>query len=345
MTPERRTLLIGLAVFVVFALFTTGLSPIAPRVLERHLDAAAREALSAREFRWATVSVEGQVATLSGRWPDEAAHQSAIEAIFASEWSGGWLAGGITRIIDRSVRQEGEDESRLTAVLNENGLAVSGIAPDEATAGQISELANVLFPGRVEVRLTARSDGEAETAWFDAASQLLSGLSRLETGVGQLSTGSAVLYGAAQSEGQAVTAIASLEASPSSYAPAVLISAGAEQLGGIATVQECGQLISAASAMGRIRFNPGNAGLSAEAGNVLEHVAAVALACPQPEIIISVRPVVGGDNQAESLARARAEAVREALINAGLDAEAVTTAIETEQDQLVRIYPGRQGDG
>ncbi|MEE2527227.1 hypothetical protein V0U79_12715 [Hyphobacterium sp. HN65] len=345
MTPVQRTLLTGLGVFLVFAIVVTNMTSVAPGRLEAHLQAAVDEALADRSFGWTRVTVDGQVATLRGRWPNEGVHQAAIEAIYNAEWSGGALAGGITRVIDESVAQEGDAPSQLTLILSSDGLEVLGIAPDASAREDITSLANVLFPSRVSIRMSTR-DGDASTAgWTEAASQLLSAISRLEEGAGRLEADNITVYGVASNQAQADNVITAIEAAPATFHPVSWIRTDTTSVGTILTLQDCSRLMDAASLLGRLRFNPGSALLAASSDETLEHLAAVSRACPAAALTVSVRPVVAGDGEAETLAMARGESIRSALAERDIDPAGILVLINAQQDQLVLVTPRTEGDG
>lgn len=344
MTPERRTLLIGIAIFLVFAFAVTSWSPVAPRFLEARLHSAATDALAGREFRWAQVRVDGQTATLEGRWPSEGARAAALDALWSAEWSGGRLAGGLTRIIDTTEPQEDEAASRIVATLGEEGLSITGVVPDDAARTELLEFADLLFPGDFQARLSARTEPEGREAWLSSASQLLSALSRLDEGIVVLETNRALLYGITDSEARANTAIETLGDTTESVETASLIYAGGTQTGAIESNAWCREFLEAASLMGRLRFNPGSRTLQSSANENLVHVARVARACPEADLTVSVRPVVSGNAPAESLAEGRGESVRQVLGENGLDLERIAVVVEPQQDQLIRIYPGIEGE-
>lgn len=345
MTPIRRTFLIGLAVFLLFAVFVTNWTAAAPSVLERRLQAAVDAALHDRSFSWARATVDGQVATLRGRWPDDGVHEAAIEAIYSAEWAGGWLAGGITRVIDQSVEQEGEAPSQLIAVLENGELELSGIAPAETARDDIAGLASVLFPARASVRISVRENAGETAGWVEAASQLLSALSRLDQSAGRLHGDTIVLYGLTTNAQQAENALSAIDAAPAQFHTIGWVRTETEIFGEIGSIADCRQLLDTAGMLGRLRFNPGSAELAASAQQTLEHLAAVAGACPARSLSVSVRPVVGGDPDAEALAMARGLAVRAALEARSIDPANVAVAVNAEQDQLVVLSPQMQGDG
>jgi hypothetical protein len=344
MTPIRRTFLIGLAAFLLFAVFVTNWSPAAPATLERRLQDAVDVALNDRSFNWARVTVDGQVATLRGRWPDEGVHEAAIEAIYSAEWAGGRLAGGITRVIDESVPQEGEAPSQLIAVLQDGTLELSGIAPSEVARDDISGLASVLFPARSSIRMSVRDNASDAAGWSEAASQLLSALSRLDQSAGRMNGDTIVLYGLTASPQRAESALEAIEAAPTRFHTIGWILTESGSVGEVSSMGDCAHLLDAAGLMGRLRFNPGSAVLAARAESSIGHLASVASACPARGITISVRPVVAGDVDAEALAMARGLAIRDALESQAVDPAHVDVVVNADQDQLVIISPQHQGD-
>ncbi len=344
MSPERRTLLIGLAVFLAFSVYVTMFSSVAPERLESRLQSAAETAIADRQFRWASVTVNGQAATLTGRWPSESAHDSLMNALWSSEWSGGWVAGGITRIIDNSGPQPDEAESRIIAVSTPENVALTGIAPSEAARAALLDQALPLFEGRMQPHLTARSGNANPDHWIEAAMTLFTGLERLERGAVLLDTGTAVLYGVARNGDDAAGIVESLALLSDSIRPVAVILTDNDVVGGVPSAEDCALLLEAAFAMGRLRFNPGSASLS-PAGRVgLEHVAAVISVCPENRLAVSVRPVVRGDNEAEALAMQRAESVGDVLTAFGVAETRIGVTVNADQDQLVRIAMDEEGE-
>lgn len=343
MSPEHRTVLIGFAVFLAFSVYVTVFSPVAAGRLETRLQSAAQEAISDRRFRWASVAVDGQVATLSGRWPDEIAHASVIEALWSSEWSGGWLAGGITQIRDETIAQQGEAESRIIAISTLQGVTLTGIAPGDAARTGLLEQIPLLFGGRIQPRLAARSGSANPDDWIDAAMVMLTGLERLEQGAAILDSRTAILYGVARSSEDAQQIFDALAMLPDGIRPVALMLSDSNVVGSVETAEDCAVLLDAAFAMGRLRFNPGSASLSPAGRIGLEHVAAVISVCPADQLSVIVRPVVGGNREAEALAIRRAEAVRAALITFGVAESRVGVFSNAGQDQLVRIVLDDEG--
>ncbi len=336
--------MIGLAVFLLFAVFVTAWSPVAPHMLQRRLQDAVDVALNDQSFNWARASVDGQVATLRGRWPDEGVHEAAIEAIYNAEWTGGRLAGGITRVIDESVAQEGEAPSQLIAVLTGGSLELSGIAPSETARDDISGLANVLFPARAAVRMSVRENDGEGAGWSEAASQLLSALSRLDQSAGRLNGDTIVIYGLTGNHQQAESAMSAIQAAPADYHTIAWIRTDSGTVGEIATIGDCAHLFETAAMLGRLRFNPGSAGLAASAEQTLSHLASIAQACPASGVTVSVRPVVAGDADAEALAMARGVSIRSVLESQSIDPADVEIVVNADQDRLVIISPRTRGD-
>jgi hypothetical protein len=78
-------------------------SPLSAGSLEARLQTAAENALrSVDADRWATVTLNGQVATLTGLAPDRRAQEEALRVIASASWAGGQVAGGVTQVIDQT---------------------------------------------------------------------------------------------------------------------------------------------------------------------------------------------------------------------------------------------------
>ena len=99
LTPRtRKTLLMaaGLVVLAAVVLFSFG--PFSVGSIEARLAVGAREALDSRGHDWASVRMDGQRAILTGAAPDVEARDDAIATVLTSSWSGGVVAGGVTRV-------------------------------------------------------------------------------------------------------------------------------------------------------------------------------------------------------------------------------------------------------
>ena len=104
LSPRRRTFLIGLFAFLAAGAAGIYGSPVSAYALEKRLQAAAEDALVRSGAQgWAEVRVHGQRAHLTGRAPSAQDHERVLLALWDADWSGGVVAGGITRIIDKTT--------------------------------------------------------------------------------------------------------------------------------------------------------------------------------------------------------------------------------------------------
>src|SRR5882757_4932223 len=82
--------------------------------------------------QWASVKVDGQVAFLSGEAPTESDRQDTIDAVRASEWSGGKWIGGITVVRNQTTLAKPVSPYEWTAQLGERGLVrLAGYVPGQ----------------------------------------------------------------------------------------------------------------------------------------------------------------------------------------------------------------------
>jgi hypothetical protein len=101
--PRQRTFLIGLGAFALGAAACVYGSPMSAYALETRLQRAADDAMArSNADRWAEVTVSGQRAVIAGTAPTEADRERALMALRAATWTGGAVAGGITRIVDET---------------------------------------------------------------------------------------------------------------------------------------------------------------------------------------------------------------------------------------------------
>lgn len=131
---------------------------------------------------WANVRVDGQVAVLSGEAPTESDRQDAIDAVRASEWSGGKWIGGITVVRNETTLAKAVTPYEWTAQLGERGrVRLTGLVPGQRHRRAIKAEAQRLFPAGVEDQMII-AQGAPTGPWTDTAIWSLAQLSRLSSG-------------------------------------------------------------------------------------------------------------------------------------------------------------------
>lgn len=146
---------------------------------------------------WANVRVDGQVAVLSGEAPTESDRQDAIDAVRASEWSGGKWIGGITVVRNEMTLAKDVKPYEWTAQLGERGrVRLGGLVPGQRHRRAIKAEADRLFPGGVEDQMVI-AQGAPTGPWTDTAIWSLAQLARLASGEARFKDKTVLIRGAA----------------------------------------------------------------------------------------------------------------------------------------------------
>ncbi len=321
LSPRRQSLLIALVLFLVMGVLAIHASPLSAGSLEGRLQTAAENALrSADADRWATVTLNGQVATLTGLAPDRRAQEEALRVIASASWAGGQVAGGITQVIDQTRLARDAAPVRLSADLVAGRVQISGLAPDAATMDRIETLARRLFSGRADVELQL-APGSAPEGFEDVVRLVLAELARLDSGAARISRERFILTGLAPDSATAIRARQAIERGVEPFSGAALVRTDAGQFGvEIADAIHCRLLIEAAQGARPVAFAPGSDGLAGASTATLRQAGAVFSACTTGPLIVAVR-AEGDTVEDEALALARAEAVIIAMAAAGVERE------------------------
>jgi OOP family OmpA-OmpF porin len=131
---------------------------------------------------WASVIVDGQTAILNGEAPTDSDRQDALDAVKASEWSGGKWIGGITVVRNATTLAEPTKPYEWMAVLGEPGsVRLSGHVPGQKHRRAIKAAAQRLFSKQVVDNMTI-AQGAPTGPWTDTAIWALAQLSQLTNG-------------------------------------------------------------------------------------------------------------------------------------------------------------------
>lgn len=307
LTPRRRVLLLGLAIFLLFGALAIHASPLSAANLEARLQRAADEALYAvRAEDWASVEMDGQIATVRGLAPTPAARERAIEAVRRAAWVGGVVAGGVTRVVDETRLDMEGAEFELRADLVGGRLTLTGFAPDAAGQARLAELAELRFPGRASVTVRL-APGAAPPDWESAARLMLGELARLDTGSAVLS-GTRLAVTGLSTNPQTVNSVrAALDEGPAGFVSAALVRGpGGSYRTTIEDSALCETAVSAALGPRPVAFSPGTAQLTQAARNTLRRAGEAFARCDTPPLVVSVRPAATEGGEPLALERARA---------------------------------------
>lgn len=154
---------------------------------EAELTTAASQALQRDGLDWASVSLDGQAATVSGGAPDETARQAAISSVISATGPGGLVFGGVTKVApDFDTLPSVSPFIWRAARTPDGNLVLSGHVPSPTVKASLTEQATGLslqsVDDRTEIAVGAPSGdwGEIAALGLQAVSELDSGQARLE---------------------------------------------------------------------------------------------------------------------------------------------------------------------
>lgn len=332
----KKLLLMAAGVWLVMTILAVSFGPVSIASLERRLEANAREALDRRGLNWAQVSMSGQTATVTGAAPDDDQREAAVAIVQASTWSGGVVAGGVTRVVDEMTSARLQRGFFIRADLVSNArVLVRGGAADDATRSEIVSFAQASFSNGANVDLILVPGGLAHPSWEDTVKRLLGQLARLEQGAIYVSGDSAALVGEAANPQIAQSVTRTLASLPEPYQGASLITpSGAPAEVSIANMAGCDAVIRAAHGTDDLRFDQDGVAPSPLTEVALRRMAEVFQACPDA---LRLRVEIGIAEGGRELAAARSERVQDLLISAGAAAGRLDVVLETNAVRLIQF--------
>lgn len=342
LTPRtRRILLGGLAGWFVLVLFVLTLSPASVSSIEARLQANAEAALACTErdrgrcvpHDWAQVQVTGQTARLTGAAPNDLTRRDALSRVAGSSWTGGVVAGGITRVIDQTTDARRESGFSFRADAANSQVFIRGDASDAAARDAIDSFASGNFSSGAVTDLTLIPGGAPDANWDDAAMRLLGQLARLDRGAVTLDGELAALVGEAANPQIAQSISTELAAMPEPYRAASIITpAGAPALVNVPDRAACASVVRAAQGANLLRFDRDRASLSPLSVVTLRRIANAVINCPETARLAMTINVEG---DAVELAQDRARAVQMLLAEGGVDEERLDISLESDQLRAV----------
>ncbi len=358
--------LAAVALLAVAAFLIDG-APGSAASAERRLEESAREALGDDAAAWASVTMDGQKAILSGEAPDDEARADLIARIAAAQGGGGLVSGGVTAV-DAGALTVVEapptaDPFLFIAEYENSVLAFSGHAPDQETRDEIFRLAHNLFPdteisGGLEI---ARGAPASPESWGIAAETSLRALYYLRHGavsaenerfsvMGEaedtVRAGAARMLMTALPEGLAGEAEifvdeetpVQADPAPRADAPAPASSMAAQDnapAASAAPAVDCLAPLRNAVSVLNIRYSSADSGLDDNEKRRLREVATLLSACPGARLRITGHTDSLGSAPGNLLlSRERARIVGEFLVSAGAAPSAVAADGAGESEPL-----------
>lgn len=166
------------------------------------IETAVDERLELLGATWAKAQVEGQRVRLSGAAPSAEARDRVAEALLSTQWSGGLAMGGVTRVItdDVTVGPRREGPYAWAAELTDRRLVLTGLAPSEDTATNLTTRARSIFADREIVNRMTVDPTPPDENWAAAATAALYSLGQLATGEARMTDTAITVGGRARSQ-------------------------------------------------------------------------------------------------------------------------------------------------
>lgn len=315
---------------------------------EARLQESVDTSLSANGVDWASVSVDGQKAVITGAAPSEDAFKLAYDAIAKSAGAGGLLLGGVTII----------DQTRLTvntlppvadpflwiAERQGDSLILSGSVPSESDKTELLSYAQLRFPeAAIADTMEIARGAPSKDYWLSAAALSLDALARLTNGAVEANDAQFILTGETEDPAASRNVALLMSALPDQFTgdadirytgqtigetntdamSTVIIDAEppAEEPNEASAVETCRTRLTEAIASQAISFASSSRQLNDESSDGLQRLADAMLNCPQFNLEITGHTDSTGERARNlRLSENRAVSVAIALASLGVDA-------------------------
>ncbi len=292
-------------------------------------------ALNANNMNGITTAMSGNVAKLSGDITSEQARQAAVSIAQNAqcEKCGDREAGKRWHEVDGSglkIAVASISPYTLTGLrTDDGGIVLDGYAQNADEKASMLAAAEAAFPGNVTDNTIKIAPGAPNAHWLDVARANIAGLGSLESGQFGMEDLNSVLRGQTASVELRTSVNLSIDGLPEGYngaANIVVPDAAAINTGQIKSANICQELFETIKGESKVNFAYNRAeirGLSSI--SLLNNLASAATQCS------SFRIAVEGHTDADGsaaynlgLSRRRAEAVKDYLVQNGVDSDNVT---------------------
>lgn len=179
---DYLTALLSLLALPFTAWWGVNQSPQSAARLEARLEARALQSLQRAGIDWASVTLDGQTAILTGGAPSGDAAHAAARSVLRSSGRGGLLFGGISQVENHAHTAEPVRPYVWTAEKMPDGkLVLSGHVPSKALRADLMQEAAAVSAGPAEDRMTVAA-GAPDGNWQGIAKLAIRQLAGLEAG-------------------------------------------------------------------------------------------------------------------------------------------------------------------
>jgi len=292
------------------------------------LEEAAQQALDRAGVSWASVKADGQAIILTGAAPSESARELAVNVVKSSVGLGGFLAGGVTKVRDKTTKGKvSVAPLRWLAKRRDDGaLVLTGVAPSVVRRSSLVQDAQNLVPAQIVDSMRADANAPLDD-WLPAARLGLKLIAQMPDGEAEIAGRRLIVRGTAPTDDFALTALTQLRGLPEPFTgeSAITTEMNIAELGGaeLAIAERsqanCQDAFTKIMAQNAINFESGAAALSGDNKSVLDKVAYVSKRCSHFQIdVLGHTDLSGARDSNIALSKARANTVVAYLVSQGV---------------------------
>ena len=308
---------------------------------------SVQAALTNGGFGWAKSTMSGNVATLEGTAPSEAAKNNAIAAAKNAqcEKCADRENGKRWHVVDGSplkvkVALPIQKPFTLTGVLtNDGGVVLDGYVRNAKEKARLLADAEALFPGKVVDNKLMLARGAPKLNWGSVAKAHLTGLSKLESGQFALTDNHSLLSGKAASAAVRNAANSAIAASPTGFDVASKIdvpNVAPVVVGQLKDEKICQNLFAEIKGAEKIKFAFARAEIrDASSLALLDKLARAMKSCSTFNVSIEGHTdSIGNADSNLALSQNRAEAVVSALVARQVNVSQITAVGKGQTDPV-----------
>lgn len=332
--------ILGIVIMAIITLFMSLVWPYQGLQNSKDMGETIQNELNAKGMSWAKVDMKGNVASLSGEAPSEAAKNEALKVAQNTkcETCAGKDKDPAKIKTWHEARDDGMNVKRapivspyvFTGVRSEDGsIVLDGYVRNVAERDSVIAEAKKLYGDRVTDRKIKIAAGEPNADWRNVISRNLTDLSTLEYGQFDMTDKTSVITGLASSEAVRSSLVSNYASLPSPYKGAATVQVPNAPAPQVTDIDVCQNMLNELKGKNKVNFAYNRAEITgAPSFELLNSVASAAKQCSSFQITVGGHTDSdGSDAYNQSLSEARAKSVVAYLINEQQIAASRLTAV------------------
>ena len=313
--------ILGIVILAIITLFMSLVWPYQGLQNSKDMGESIQTQLNENGMAWANVEMKGNVATISGEAPSEAAKAQALSVAQNTECAHcpGKKTWHEAREGEMTVKRAPIVSPYVfTGVRSEDGsIVLDGYVRNVAERDSVMAEATKLYGNRVTDRKIKIAAGEPNADWRNVISRNLTELSTLEYGQFDMTDKTSVITGLASSQAVRNSLVSNYAALPSPYSGSASVQVPNAPAPQIVDVDVCQNMLNELKGKNKVNFAYNRAEITgAPSFELLNSVASAAKQCSSFQITVGGHTDSdGSDAYNQSLSEARAKSVVAYLIN------------------------------